>query len=68
MDPISVTASILTILGATAKASQALELVADLHHAPDQLLALMNEVSVFDRLTERYKWKPHSQDRLQTYE
>ncbi len=64
MDPISVTASILTLLGAAAKASQALELVANLHHAPDQLLALMNEVSVFARLDEQYIWSTHRQDKV----
>ena len=47
MDPISVAASLFTVLGAAATASRALEYLISLRHAPDQLAALINEVSVF---------------------
>ena len=48
MDPVSVTASLLTVLGAACTAGRALEHLSRLRHAPDQLIALTNEVSVFD--------------------
>ena len=46
MDPVSVAASLLTVLGAAGTATRALEHLSDIRHAPDQLLALINEVSV----------------------
>lgn len=47
MDPLSVTASLLAVLAAARAAGRTLQHVSDLRHAPDQLLALTNEVSVF---------------------
>lgn len=47
MDPLSVTASLLAVLGAAGAAGRALQHISDLRHAPDQLLALTNEVSFF---------------------
>ena len=44
MDPISIGASILTVLGAAATAAQTLEKLCSLRHAPDDLVALINEV------------------------
>ena len=35
MDPISVAASVLTVLGAAGKAGRALERISNLRHAPD---------------------------------
>lgn len=46
MDPLSVTASLLAVLGAAGPATRALQHVTNLRHAPDQLVALVNEVSV----------------------
>ena len=45
MDPVSVAASLLTVLGAAGTAARALEHLSNIRHAPDQLLALINEVS-----------------------
>ncbi|KAL6716981.1 hypothetical protein ACLMJK_004895 [Lecanora helva] len=45
MDPVSVAASLLTLLGAASTAGRALEHLSNIRHAPDQLLALMNEVA-----------------------
>ena len=45
MDPLSVTASLLAVLGAAGAAGRALQHMSDLRHAPDQLLALTNAVS-----------------------
>ncbi|KAL8697163.1 MAG: hypothetical protein Q9201_007272 [Fulgogasparrea decipioides] len=63
MDPVSVAASILTVLGAAATAGRALDHLSSLKHAPDNLIALVNEVSdlrvvlhnVRDAVTERVK-------------
>lgn len=44
MDPVSVAASVLTLLGAAATAGRALERLSTLKHAPDNLVALVNEV------------------------
>ncbi|KAL8912723.1 MAG: hypothetical protein Q9172_007453 [Xanthocarpia lactea] len=45
MDPISVAASILTVLGATATAATALNHLCQARHASQHLIALVNEVS-----------------------
>ncbi|KAI4125496.1 MAG: hypothetical protein LQ338_004198 [Usnochroma carphineum] len=45
MDPVSVAASVLTVLGAAATAGRALDHLSSLRHAPDHLVALVNEVS-----------------------
>ncbi|KAL8939547.1 MAG: hypothetical protein Q9216_003307 [Gyalolechia sp. 2 TL-2023] len=45
MDPVSVAASVLTLLGAAATAGRALDRLSSLKHAPDHLIALVNEVS-----------------------
>ncbi|KAL8687366.1 MAG: hypothetical protein Q9218_006442 [Villophora microphyllina] len=45
MDPISIAASLLTVLGAAATAGRALDHLSSLRHAPDSLIALVNEVS-----------------------
>ncbi|KAL9017831.1 MAG: hypothetical protein Q9185_004846 [Variospora sp. 1 TL-2023] len=45
MDPISVAASLLTVLGAAATAGRALDRLSSLRHAPDHLVALVNEIS-----------------------
>jgi hypothetical protein len=42
MDPLSITASVLTVAGTIVKA---LEKIQILHHAPDEFQALVNEVS-----------------------
>ena len=45
MDPISLAASLLTVLGAAATVGRSLERLSSPRHAPDQLVALINEVS-----------------------
>ena len=45
MDPVSVAASLLTVLGAAGAAGRALEHLSNIRHSSDQLLALINEVS-----------------------
>lgn len=45
MDPISIAASLLTVLGAAATAGRALDHLSSLRHAPDHLIALLNEVN-----------------------
>ena len=45
MDPLSISASIIAVIGTIRTVSQGLERLASLRHAPDQLLALTNEVS-----------------------
>ncbi len=50
MDPLSVTASLLAVLGAASAAGRALQHVSDLRHAPDQLVALTNEVCILSCL------------------
>ncbi|MCJ1236859.1 hypothetical protein MMC14_004841 [Varicellaria rhodocarpa] len=45
MDPLSIGASVLAVLGAAATAGRALEKLCRLRHAPDDLIALINEVS-----------------------
>ena len=47
MDPLSLTASILTVLGANYSVMQGLEQLASLRHAPNTILALNNEISDF---------------------
>ena len=46
MDPLSIGASILAILGAAATAGRTLEKLCSLRHAPDDLIALINEASL----------------------
>ena len=46
MDPLSFGASIIAILGAAATAGQTMEKLCSLRHAPDDLIALINEVIV----------------------
>ncbi|KAL8956008.1 MAG: hypothetical protein Q9183_006451, partial [Haloplaca sp. 2 TL-2023] len=45
MDPVSVAASVLTVIGAAATAARTLDHLSSLKHAPDTLVALVNEVS-----------------------
>ena len=45
MDPLSITAGILAILGAGGKVGNGLKKIIALKHAPDALLALNNEVT-----------------------
>ncbi|KAI4232309.1 MAG: hypothetical protein LQ349_005098 [Xanthoria aureola] len=45
MDPISVAASVLTVLGAAATAGRALDRISSSRQAPEHLIALVNEVS-----------------------
>ena len=47
MDPVSVAASLLTLVSAASTTGRALEQISNVRHAPDQLLALVNEVSAF---------------------
>lgn len=44
MDPISLTASIIAVLGLASKVSNALRSLYDLRHAPQEILELANEV------------------------
>lgn len=44
MDPISVAASVLTVLGAAGTAGRALEHISQLRHASEHLIGLVNEV------------------------
>ncbi|KAL8766550.1 MAG: hypothetical protein Q9209_006693 [Squamulea sp. 1 TL-2023] len=45
MDPISVAASLLTVIGAAATAGRTLDFISSSKHAPEHLVALVNEVS-----------------------
>ena len=45
MDPLSLTASIIAVLGAIGSISNGLQKLSSLHHAPMTLLALNNEIS-----------------------
>jgi hypothetical protein len=45
MDPLSLTASIVAIIGATSQTSKLLRSVYDLRHAPQEMLELNNEVT-----------------------
>ena len=47
MEPSSVAASVLAVLGAASAAGRGLQHVLALRNAPDQVIALINEVSVF---------------------
>ena len=47
MEPLSVAASVLAVLGAASAAGRGLQHVLALRNAPDQVIALINEVSVF---------------------
>lgn len=44
MDPLSLTASIITVVGVASKTSKALRSLYDLRHAPREILELTNEV------------------------
>ena len=45
MDPLSITAGILAVLGAGGEVGKACKKIIDLRHAPDVLIALNNEVT-----------------------
>jgi len=45
-EPLSITASILAILGAAEKTGKGLERLRTLHNAPDELQYVLNEVSL----------------------
>ncbi len=47
MEPLSITASILTVLGAAGQVKKGLERLQSLKNAPQELCALTNEVSVY---------------------
>ena len=47
MEPLSVAASVIAVLGAASAAGRGLQHVLALRNAPDQVIALINEVSVF---------------------
>ena len=47
MEPLSVAASVLAVLGAASAAGRGLQQVLGFRNVPDQVIALMNEVSVF---------------------
>ena len=61
MEPLSVAASVLAVLGAAGAAGRGLQHVLALRNAPDQVIALMNEVSVFANPQDRAEWEliPH---------
>lgn len=44
MDPLSLTASIIAVIGAASATAQALEKLRSLRHAPQQILVVLNEV------------------------
>ena len=46
-DPFSITAGIVVIVGAAGGITKTLEKIKDFRNAPDELLALINEVSDF---------------------
>ena len=46
-------ASVLAVLGAASAAGRGLQHVLALRHAPDQVIALINEVSVFANLQDQ---------------
>ena len=47
MDPLSLTASIIAVLGAGGSVASGIERIVSLRHAPDALLALNNEIVDF---------------------
>lgn len=47
MDPLSLTASIIAVLGAASAAAQGLEKLRSIRHAPQQVLVVLSEVSDF---------------------
>ena len=56
-DPLSITASVITVLGAAEGISKTLAKIKSTRHAPNELLALINEVSdlkIILREVERY--------------
>lgn len=44
MDPLSVAASVLALVGAAGNTLNALQMLWDLRHAPDEVFSLINEV------------------------
>ncbi|KAL8947627.1 MAG: hypothetical protein Q9222_006114 [Ikaeria aurantiellina] len=64
MDPVSVAASVLTVLGAAATAARTLDQISALRHAPDHLIALVNEVSdlrvVLHNIRDAIQGRAHS--------
>ena len=52
MDPLSITASIIAIVGAGGKVVKGLDRLVGLRHAPDVLLALNNEVTEVHLIVE----------------
>ena len=57
MEPLSVAASVLAVLGAASAAGRGLQHVLALRNAPDQVIALINEVSVFANPQDRGEWE-----------
>jgi hypothetical protein len=45
MDPISITASVIAVIGAAAQTSKALRALYNLRNAPEEVFELTNEVS-----------------------
>ncbi|GKT65316.1 ankyrin repeat protein [Colletotrichum tofieldiae] len=45
MDPLSITASVITLLGTVVASAKALEAVRNVHNAPKQVAAALNEVT-----------------------
>lgn len=64
MDPLSLSASILAVLGAAGRTSQALEQILGLRHAPAELLALMNEVRFTGHTCRLFLLRAHSYTRF----
>ena len=54
MDPLSITASILTIVGAGGALAKRLDRLLDLRHAPDILHALSNEVTELQNVVQTW--------------
>lgn len=55
MDPLSITASVITVLAATGKVGEGLEKLWALKGAPHELLALINEVSRYLSFDRQYE-------------
>ena len=53
-------ASLIALLGAAGAAARALEHVSHLRHAPDQLVALTNEVSILSNPVQESSMKGYS--------
>jgi Fungal N-terminal domain of STAND proteins len=62
-DPLSVTASVIAVLGAAVNAAQTIQnLIRTLRQAPDELLALSNEVSDFRLVLHEIDLSAQGQD------